>query len=509
MENTNSIGLSPIRRESQRSDHASTVTRVQSVKSNDEQDASHSFRLRRSLYGLIIAAIYTAIAVASWALICRLRFRVSRDTDSKGFYSSPYFGVEYARAQIKKDERAYHIARVLQAIAAVLALPVTSTVCASAAVVYMQRHRNISLRQVMVLADREWMDLYTHMRMFSFFGIGAWKRYGTSLLLLAMLLSLLGLVISPIQAILLSMETVKSPAESQTIRGLFDLPDAFPSPDDFYSGNEGNLITVMTRSSLETATLEDIQAQLWRGTNVSCNPMSPSYDEDVSWTSDLGSICEARGNTLEIMPGLPDPFLAELPADFNTGLIQQFAPRINSTARFENITEDAFPTGCDQVPDGFFVEYSNTTTPYSTDQTWAVQACMPVNVTDSPWKSTRNRQDFSEVMYLNITMTPTSLQRTNAPENAFYRLTLDTTAGYFELPNYMNGEVAGPLLESDPVDLCGANCASQGWDDSEYVYKTSFISPLLPLLTLAVATTSETLTPNSTPSETQATPNKP
>lgn len=49
--------------------------------------------------------------------------------------------------------------------------------------------------------------------------------------------------------------------------------------------------------------------------------------------------------------------------------------------------------------------------------------------------------------------------------SGYYRVTLNTTAGYFEVPNYMNNNLPGPLLAIDPLDACGSDCASQ----SEYV----------------------------------------
>lgn len=37
-------------------------------------------------------------------------------------------------------------------------------------------------------------------------------------------------------------------------------------------------------------------------------------------------------------------------------------------------------------------------------------------------------------------------------------MTVNTTAGYFELPNYLNGKVAGFLLKEDPNTMCGDDC---------------------------------------------------
>ena len=89
-----------------------------------------------------------------------------------------------------------------------------------------------------------------------------------------------------------------------------------------------------------------------------------------------------------------------------------------------------------------------------------LQACMPGNLTKSPWKSTRDRQDFTEELFLNVALIQYNLNTANTDQQniVLYKVTVDTTAGYFELPNYLNGEVAGPLLENDPNSLCGEHC---------------------------------------------------
>ena len=43
------------------------------------------------------------------------------------------------------------------------------------------------------------------------------------------------------------------------------------------------------------------------------------------------------------------------------------------------------------------------------------------------------------------------------PGNITFKLTIDTTLGYFELPNYKNNGIAGPLLPKDPHDTCSDN----------------------------------------------------
>lgn len=84
----------------------------------------------------------------------------------------------------------------------------------------------------------------------------------------------------------------------------------------------------------------------------------------------------------------------------------------------------------------------------------------------SPWKATRDRQDTTETMFLNIHFggSKNLADLDDNPENITFKLTVNTTLGYFELPNYNNSGIAGPLLAKDPHDTCLGNedqCLSQ------------------------------------------------
>ncbi|KAL4789840.1 hypothetical protein BDV19DRAFT_373524 [Aspergillus venezuelensis] len=446
---------------------ASSMTAVQSVKTPDPPAPSHAFRIRRSRYGLFLAIVYAAFALSSWIITCWLSYRPIGGKSYRKI-TERYADADRTHAFYVRSERWFHAARVLQAITTVLTLPLTSAICATAAVIYMQRSRNLTLRQVMALADREWLPFAGNSRLI-FGRVKFWSWF----LILAFVLNLLGLIIAPLQAILVSSKTIKTPVKSDTIGGLLDLIDpttsyGYDAADDY----DSNLITVMTRNALKTETREDIQSQLWAGAGVSCNQLDkPDEDDEDSKPSDGTHACRAGGATFDSMSDLPNPFLAELPSGFNTGLVRQFAPRINSTATYQNITAGEFPQDCQSVPNGLFLEYSNITwSDYGGNQTWGVQVCMPGDITQSPWRTTRDRQDFSELLYLNVSQYGYIGSDYAGPNTRFYRLTLDTTAGYFELPNYMNGGVAGELLEKDPSDLCREDCEEQGYRSGSIGY---------------------------------------
>ncbi|KAL4955506.1 hypothetical protein BDW69DRAFT_160697 [Aspergillus filifer] len=472
MENTTSVPLQTLPRvspDSNRPDNAdnrdgtrsraSSMTAVHSVKTPDSPAPSHAFEIRRSYYGLLLAIVYAAFALPSWIITCWVSYRPVGGNNYRQTHSATgYYGyADEKHALYTKSERWFYAARVLQAITTIATLPLTSGICAAAAVIYMQRSRNLTLRQVMALADREWLPFGGNGRL-----ILGGKKFGSWFLLFAFVLNLLGLIIAPLQAILVTSDTIKTPTEYGRIEGLVDLLD--PTTNRVYGTadpTDGNLITAMTRNAIKSGTLTEVQSQLWAGAGVSCDPLSASYKEHkYSFSTNA---CRPGGATFDNMDYLPDPFLAELPFGSNTGLIRQFLPRINSTAHYQNITEEEYPRECQSIPNGFFVEYANTTfSAYGDNRTWGVQACMPGDVTRSPWQATRNRQDFSETLYLNVSQYGYSSSGYGGAMSSFYRLTMATTAGYFELPNYMNGGVAGELLENDPSDLCQSDCVYQG-----------------------------------------------
>ena len=122
----------------------------------------------------------------------------------------------------------------------------------------------------MALADKGWTDPATYTRMF--LTSKGWKRYGSSFLLLAILLNILGGVISPLQEVFLSTKTIKIPTWPQMAATLLDIPDQWAAANDKGSF-DSNLIVVMTRSALTTATNTQPQALLWQGAGLTCNAL--------------------------------------------------------------------------------------------------------------------------------------------------------------------------------------------------------------------------------------------
>ncbi|KAJ5355679.1 hypothetical protein N7517_010288 [Penicillium concentricum] len=459
-----------------------------------------SATLHRSGYILLLVLLYIFLAVFSWVVTCYLSFRPIttqhydfwvKDSDSPSDefkYGQGSSGWTYAdvMALYQRNERWYRASRVMQSIVSVMTIPLTSAVCSSAAVIFLQRRQpseGLSLRQAVTLADKGWSDIFTYIKTFSS-GTNGLKRYGSSFLFLAMFANLLGSVISPLQQMFLSTEIIKTPTWPTKIWHLLDIPDQWES----FLLPQSSMVLLLTREALATTTSTQRQAQLWQGTNVSCVI-------NVT-TGALLPSCNQGGATFGNMSRLENPFLAELPNDYNTGLIQQFLPRINSSTRYESISAEDYPEDCDKRKGAFSVNYGKENHDEAGRLTaWGLEACMPANVKNTPWNNTRDRQDFTEELYLNVTIVGQLSSR------SLFKIALETTAGYFELPNYMNGQVAGPLLEKCPELSygCGEHCEPEGTSgdgapynkvhriDLKDYYTFEQLPNRGPLLTIAVA----------------------
>ena len=441
-------------------------------------------QLSRSFFLLAPLTIYTFLILFAWVLTCKMTHR-PMTAPSYGVtsdVSSDYISGYSQKHRYSANNRWYTAIRFIQAGVTVLTLPLTTTICSYAAVVYLQHSSitsqsepNINLRQMMSLADRGWTDLtlYTKLLIRPFRN---WKRYGSQFLAYAILLHILGGIISPIQQIYLSSVSVKTPTVPYFMKPK-DIAYIFVGRgDNVFSSVDGGMHrnALVTRKALEAVTPSEMPSGLWPGSDTICLAPGDTVDNSIWKTSNatLTELCYRPGLTWSNISALPSPFMSSLPKDFNTGLIRQLAPRFNSTASYENITAADFPSDCTAQNGSLSFEYSNTSVVDTDDgpAIWALQACMPASSYSSISEPTRDRQDFTEEMFLNVTLNK-AMQNgirqwnldnlPNAPESEYFRVQVRTTAGYFELPNYMNGKVAGPLLGKIPSDFCGTDCLGQ------------------------------------------------
>jgi hypothetical protein len=390
----------------------------------------HSTTLHRSGLIALITVLFTALAVYAWVILAILSFRPI--STSSWEENASYANRHYIHHDWAFDTRLYRSARVIQSILTVIILPWTSAVCAHAAVIFMQHQKDsmgLTMRQVMALADRRWLDF----SLLSDILRGAWKKHGSLLLLLAIILHFLGAIIYPIQAIVVNPKTIHVPVSINEMGTVGDLAHQAA----YYSTVTGNDV-VRTRAALLNADSHTMQPQLWQG------------------------IQGQQLSNFKNFSTLRDPFYAPIPNGFHTGVLQQFALRINSSATSRSIAAAEFPSGCNSNSSGFFANYSSLLLYESIPYYWAIAACMPNVTSKSPWVETRDRQEFSESLYLNISIRDSNVQTTAlSAGSALYEITLRTTAGYFELPNFINNATPGALLESDPTPNCNKTCIRQ------------------------------------------------
>ncbi|OJJ49039.1 hypothetical protein ASPZODRAFT_13776 [Penicilliopsis zonata CBS 506.65] len=393
--------------------------------------------LRRSRWVLLLTLLYLILAVYSWVITVILSYRPLYGFKSWQWPASVYWDDD--TPSMAGNDRVYRSARVIQSIVSVVTLPWISAVCASAAVIFVQKQKSadaLTLRQVMTLADRRWMDptVWYHLTGSG----GGSKRYTSSFLLGAMCIYLAALVTYPIQSIFLTSQTITVPKSPFQVANTVDFTQIDSVQYSDASGYPG-VIMLIARNSLSSATTATPQYHLWQ--------------------SEKGGIVP----TFLDISSLTDPFYCPLPVGLNTGQARQFAPRINSTATSTSITEDDWPSDCNSSSkSGFYFHYSSANLDTEYDSSFDVVACMLDYTTTSPWTATRKPQNFSETLYLNLTQ-----QGYSAMSNVhLYKITVKTTAGYFELPNYMNDLTPGPLLDEDFASLCGTDCP----DQNEWLY---------------------------------------
>lgn len=455
---------------------------LQSHEKPSNLSEAHNLRpLSRSSFLLVPVTLYTFLILFAWVVTCILTHRPMTGSSYGVTSDRGYRAGNSQRHRFIVNESWYTAVRFIQAGVAVLTLPLTTTVCSYAAVVYLQHmssrsEPSLNLRQMTSLSDRSWTDLTLYTKLLTNPSKN-WKRYGCRFLAFAILLHILGGIISPIQQIYLSSTSVKTPTAPYQMSELGDITRIFAGRDNLVErwNYRSNRIALVTRKAIESVSPKGFPSGLWSGSNLTC--VAEGDTRSINWDTSNATFkefCSQPGLTWSNISALPSPFMSQLPRDFNTGLIRQLAPRYNSTSSYENITAAEFPSSCAAQNGSLSFEYSNSTDTRNGTALWALQACMPAESWSSTSKATRDRQDFTEELFLNVTLN-SAMQHgirimgldlvPDQPESEYFRIKVRTTAGYFELPNYMNGQIAGPLLDKMPPDFCGNDCIEQFYDE--------------------------------------------
>jgi hypothetical protein len=344
------------------------------------------------------------------------------------YHGGPYSpgGEKYWQNIWRHNERWYLAARVLQAIAGLAVIPVSTAVCVHAAAVFAQRNK-ITLKQLLCLADRGYASPRLYQRMV-IKGVKWARRNGSGFWACATALHVVGAAIWPIQAGVVSPRVIKVQRGSSSFRGLVDLA-SFDATS--VRARHAEDVALQAGRAMQGYEWDHSAPQLWAG--------------DACTRDDMSSNCSAEPS-LERWKEMPDPFFAQMPASSNTGVRREFVPRVNFTTDFTclNRSSREWPAECDDEQALLF-EYRGQWM-RSDHLGWSIRVCMPPGSTNSPWKPTRGRQDFTETLYINATN-----GMPGDDDACIAKIELKTTAGMFEMPNYMNDGQPGPLLAKDPI----------------------------------------------------------
>lgn len=358
----------------------------------------------------------------SWIALCLLRTRpLSTSTyaynDELSLSDNPW----------KNNEKWYLAACIFQAIAGLSVIPTSS---AHAAAVHAQRN-HITLRQLLFIADgtyaspRSYLNIITNFYEFT----NSWVRgNATGFWALAALLHIIGAVIWPIQAGVVSSRAIKVQGAGYSYSSLTDLAD-FNNGSNYVPSARS--VAIAAARAMEDYEWHQSTSHLWVG-----GTCPEDYSDDCvdspspqHWTE------------------MPDPFFAELSPDSNSGLTRQFAPRVNLTTEFTCLNRSTWkwPAECDDERAMVF-DYHGQANPSRAYTGWSFRLCMLPDLTSSPWKATRGRQVFNETLYINVTG-----GNYDNSKRCIAKIDVKTTAGMFEMSNYMNDGRPGPLLANAPV----------------------------------------------------------
>jgi len=151
-------------------------------------------RLQRSSYVLLLVIVYAALVLFAWIITCVVTYRpIASGIKHYGLTSSSDARRHDLPAISARTERWVRAAGFIRSTVTVLTIPLTSTVCSKAAVVFAQhggwKSQSLSLRQTMILADRGWTDPTVYARLLS----GSFKQHAMSFLVMAIFLNILGI----------------------------------------------------------------------------------------------------------------------------------------------------------------------------------------------------------------------------------------------------------------------------------------------------------------------------
>ncbi|KAH7411802.1 hypothetical protein DE146DRAFT_602792 [Phaeosphaeria sp. MPI-PUGE-AT-0046c] len=198
-------------------------------------------------------------------------------------------------------------------------------------------------------------------------------------------------------------------------------------------------------SDLESVSVDSKQPHLWSD----YMPAEAWVESRSLWSGTLDERFQSlrpwlTGFTREDYK-LPQFFVAGLPSNLTTGVLREHLMRFNSSISCELIDRASFPSSCPGKS-----PFIATLKKYKDTE---IRVCVPGEIGAIPWTRSRNRQDITEQLYLDIQDGDTSGEHLHDQYrnlNATLRCEAKTTRGFFELGNTWNNDTYTNLLSEWP-----------------------------------------------------------
>lgn len=149
-------------------------------------------------------------------------------------------------------------------------------------------------------------------------------------------------------------------------------------------------------------------------------------------------------------------FVAQYPVGTNTGVLRNLVLRFNISVDCLLVPQSDFLSTCPGIYP-LNQTYSNINSSDSSasfgdpqNPRYRIRICAPGDTKSSPWEDTADQQDITEEFWLDYQRTMGSIISIDRGRNYTQHCYGNSTLGYFELPHYWNGNVAGPLLDKVP-----------------------------------------------------------
>ncbi|KAF4963894.1 hypothetical protein FSARC_8147 [Fusarium sarcochroum] len=322
----------------------------------------------------------------------------------------------------------------------ILGIPIVSGLLAHGAVVYSQRRsigQKLSVLQLFTLANREWLNPLILWK-----GTSGSNSVQSSLYLwLAVFLILITAVQPPLQSILVRDEnmSVVTCKGHPAMHSNFDIPKVCryplldPSTEVIAWDSEPiglnfcpqNVVVERTSQKIISATREDTQTYLWS------DPPYPNRTNENRQT--------LRWHYAEegLHAGENHPyFVSSVANGTSTGVYRHHAIRMDSKAKCYE--EKSFPDRC-KGGRPFEASFSHGEL--------KIDICVEGSYDTVPWNTSRDKQEHSERLWLSL-----NWNREEYLSDRNYSLRCESVSrrGWFELPNYANNGLVGPLLDEWP-----------------------------------------------------------